>query len=135
MPVRTIFFASPYDAAQTPAHVFRILSIAETEERDSDNYESGSYYLGRAGSLEVKIWRDEYYGFEEFPYRLALDMGNDSGFTIDEALDLAIVELLQAGFAVAREVGNKPGEVKRELYALRGSNLIKTQDTKPVPKD
>lgn len=135
MPVRTIFFASPFDAAETPARVFRVLSIADTEERDSDNYEEGSYHLGRAGRLGVKVWRDEYYGFEQYPYRLALDMGEDSGFTIDEALDLAIVDLLQAGFAVAREVGNKPGEVERELYTLSGSNLIKTRDRRPVPKD
>lgn len=136
MPVRTVYIGSPLDAEQTPAAIFRALSIENTEERDSDNYPQGSYYLGRAGDLEVKVWADEYSGFEEYPYRLAIDLAEDSPFGIDEALDLAVLELLKAGFAVAREVSYKDGVVERELYSLDGnSNLIKRRDTTQVREE
>jgi len=136
MPVRSVYIGSLVDAAETPARIFRALSIENPEERESDNYAEGSYHVARAADLEVTVWADEYSGFEEYPYRLALDLGAASQFDVDEVLDLAIVELLKAGFTVAREVSYKDGLVERELYSLGPhSTLIKRRDTRPVPEE
>jgi hypothetical protein len=136
MPVRNVYIGSPVDAAQTPERIFRALTIENPEERDSDNYAQGSYHVGRAGDLEVTVWADEYSGFEEYPYKLALDLGDDSQFDVDEVLDLGVAELLKAGFTVAREVSYKDGVVERELYSLgSNSNLVKRRDTRPAPEE
>ncbi len=134
MPTRNVHIQSPFDAAKTPAQVFRALSIPNWEERDSDNYPAGSYYFGQGGEVELKLSADDHAAFEEFPYRVALHMGTDSPLPIDEVLDLMIAELLKTGFGVARELDYKDGVVERELYSLdRAANVVKRRDTVPVP--
>jgi len=133
MPTRNVHIRSPFDAAQTPRQVFRALSIPNWEERDSDNYPDGSYYLGQGGEVELKLSAGGHAAFEEFPYAIAVHTGTESPLSIDEVLDLMIGELLKAGFGVAREIHYKDGVVERELYSLdRSSNLVKSRDTVPI---
>src|SRR3954466_15662500 len=43
------------DAAR---RVFTALGVAEWEERDSDNFPGGDYFLGRAGARVVRVSRE-----------------------------------------------------------------------------
>jgi hypothetical protein len=136
MPTRNVHISSSLDKAQTAAQVFRALSIPTWEERDSDNYPDGSYYLGEGGEVEVKVSADDHAAFEEFPYRVAVHTSTDSPFSIDEVLDLMIAELLKGGFRVARELDYKDGVVERETYSLdRSANLVRRRDSVKIPDD
>ncbi len=136
MPVRNLYVGSSLDRKEIPGRVFATLLIANWEERDSDNYPEGSYYAGRGGDVEVTLWADEYWGFEDFPYCLALDLRPESAFDLDDVADLAIVELLKGGFTVARELRHEPGWVERELYALdQSARLVKQRDKREIPEE
>jgi len=136
MPVTNLFIGSPVDAARTPERLFRALMIEDWAEHDSDNYPQGSYHLGRGGDVELTLWADEFAGFEDYPYRLALSLINDSQFDLEAVTDLAVAELLKGGFSVARETGNGTGFVERELYSLSPSGqILKRPDRREVAEE
>lgn len=136
MPTRNVYIRSSLDAKQTAERVFSALSIDTWQERDSDNYPDGFYYLGKSGELEVAVSSDESVAFHEYPFLVTLTLATSSPFNIDEVLDLMVVELLKAGFSAAREVSYKEGVVEREMFGLdTSSNLVKRRDTQQVLED
>jgi len=136
MSIRNVHIRSPFDVAETADRVFRALSIKSWHERDSDNFTDGRYYVGEGGETQVEVSSDEKAGFDEYLYRVTLELPSSSTFDVDEVLDLMALELVRAGFDVAREVGFHDGVIERERFALdRSSNLIKCRDTVQVPED
>ena len=136
MPTRNVYIDASDDVSKTAQRVFKTLSIQEWEERDSDNYPDGFYFKGTSGDIVIKISSAGNDAFTEYPFSVSLTIPSESAFQIDELLNAMVVELLQAGFPVARQVSYKEGLFERELFGLGpSSTLIRRRDTRFIPED
>jgi hypothetical protein len=136
MPTRTVCIRSSLDLPQTANRVFRALSIENWEERDSDNHPDGIYFRGTAGELTVKVSSYDALGFEDYPFLIAILAPSTFALGIDELVDLMVVDLLKAGFEVARRVKYTRGLMERERFSLdECSNLVRTAEKVAVPDE
>lgn len=132
---RIVHIRSNQTLPETAARIFRMLSIQQIEVRDSDNYPGGEYYRGRLGDLQVRVSHEDPddTAFEDCQFVVALQTGPAAKFPVDDALRAMIVELLAAGYFVARESSHSDAAVERSIYALgAGRELLVSSDVRPL---
>lgn len=120
MPTAILHIQSAADLPATAAQVFHTLGIADATERESDNYPGGSYFMGTAGAIEIKVALESDDGWEDHQYWVVASVPTSAGLAMDDLLPALVLELLQAGLPVAREVGLTAdgGSILREDYRL-----------------
>ena len=113
------------DAAQ---RVFHALSITQWEERDSDNYPGGNYFLGKTGVFDVRVSRespdDAFY--DQFQLLVSIRTPPKLATSPDEVAQLAAVELLRAGFQVAQEGGSTEKRARWRVFSLDPAGTLKS---------
>ncbi|CAN7391730.1 hypothetical protein [Variovorax sp. LjRoot178] len=70
-----IFLRDPSGAAsleEVARRVMALLPVSEVEERESENYEGGNYFVGYAANGEVGVCRSDGAQLEEYPYWVTL---------------------------------------------------------------
>ncbi len=89
--------------------VFAALSVASFEERDSENYPTGRYFLGRGPFGKIKVALESDAGFEDCRYWVVVSRAARPAGAAAQAL-------AAAGLWVCRELPPSAGSARREVF-------------------
>lgn len=139
----SLLYLSTSDPLPTVARrVFGALDISDWEERYSDNYPGGSYFLGKAGAFDVRVSQEspDDLLYDEFQMLVFINIPPTLPTPPDEVAELAAVELLRAGFRVAEELDSSETCIRCRVFSLdaigklQATMLERTCRPEPIAK-
>lgn len=117
---RRVHIRTDASLADTSRQLFEMLAIPSFEERDSVNYPGGSYFRGKLGDLQVRVWLTDPDDavFSDCRCTIELEAGENGPYPPAEMFAAMVTRLLEAGCYVIREVASEPDAVDCVVYAL-----------------
>jgi hypothetical protein len=117
----SLLYISTADPLPTVAQrVFGALDISDWEQRYSDNYPGGSYFVGKTGLFDVRVSQEspDDWMYDEFQMLVFIGIPSTLPTPPDEVAELAAVELLHAGFRVAQELDSTESLIRCRVFSL-----------------
>jgi len=120
------FRAPPYEDAniglEIPLFNYRAIPNPDLKSESSDGFDAGIRWRGERGSLHLSLFRTGYEDFIESKVRLGEDPVSGRILFQSQNVSKAVIEGIEAGFAVS--VSRTPGEmlIEGSLYRARGEN-------------